>query len=148
MSNIDETLKERNETHGPFSHQAHLSQCLNNTIRKGNGWLNSNPQQREALYMIMHKIARIICGNPNHDDHWLDIEGYARLGRRHKTEVEDSMNELAPEDRGLATPIGHIGWAVERMKDGARVARRGWNGKGMWLWYSGQNGRGLDQRPF
>lgn len=27
-----------------------------------------------------------------------------------------------------------IGWAVRQMRDGFRVARRGWNGKGMYLW--------------
>lgn len=26
-----------------------------------------------------------------------------------------------------------IGWAVEEMKNGGRVRRAGWNGKGMWL---------------
>lgn len=26
-----------------------------------------------------------------------------------------------------------IGWAVKQMQDGQRVARAGWNGKGMWL---------------
>lgn len=26
-----------------------------------------------------------------------------------------------------------IGWAVKQMVDGTRVARAGWNGKGMWL---------------
>lgn len=26
-----------------------------------------------------------------------------------------------------------IGWAVKEMQNGARVRRRGWNGKGMWL---------------
>ena len=29
--------------------------------------------------------------------------------------------------------IGTFGWAIERLKDGAKVARRGWNGKGMFL---------------
>ncbi len=28
-----------------------------------------------------------------------------------------------------------IGWAVEQMQSGSRVARRGWNGKGMYLAY-------------
>jgi hypothetical protein len=28
-----------------------------------------------------------------------------------------------------------IGWAVEQMKAGQRVARRGWNGRGMYLAY-------------
>lgn len=26
-----------------------------------------------------------------------------------------------------------IGWAVKEMQNGAKVARAGWNGKGMWL---------------
>lgn len=28
-----------------------------------------------------------------------------------------------------------FGWAVKRLKEGKRVARKGWNGKGMWLWH-------------
>jgi len=30
--------------------------------------------------------------------------------------------------------IGTIGWAVTELKNGRKVCRRGWNGKGMWLW--------------
>lgn len=26
-----------------------------------------------------------------------------------------------------------FGWAIRQMKNGKRVARKGWNGKGMWL---------------
>jgi len=29
--------------------------------------------------------------------------------------------------------IGTFGWAIERLKDGAKVARRGWNGKGIFI---------------
>ena len=29
--------------------------------------------------MIAHKIGRILAGDPNHIDHWLDIAGYATL---------------------------------------------------------------------
>ena len=31
--------------------------------------------------------------------------------------------------------IGSLGWAIQRLKEGAKVARRGWNGKGMFLYY-------------
>lgn len=31
------------------------------------------------------------------------------------------------------TPIHEIGWAVKQMRNGARVFRQGWNGKGMFL---------------
>lgn len=29
--------------------------------------------------------------------------------------------------------VGGIGWAVEMMREGKKVRRAGWNGKGMWL---------------
>ena len=29
--------------------------------------------------MICHKLGRIINGDPNYDDSWLDIAGYAQL---------------------------------------------------------------------
>jgi hypothetical protein len=44
------------------------------------------PDQREALEMIAHKIARIVNGDPNYADSWLDIAGYAQL-------VADRLNE-------------------------------------------------------
>jgi hypothetical protein len=31
--------------------------------------------------MILHKLARVLSGNPDNADHWDDIGGYARLGR-------------------------------------------------------------------
>lgn len=38
-----------------------------------------NPMQSESLDMIAHKIGRIIAGDPNVEDHWRDIAGYATL---------------------------------------------------------------------
>ena len=35
--------------------------------------------QWEALEMIAHKIGRIINGDPDYDDSWVDIAGYAKL---------------------------------------------------------------------
>lgn len=32
-----------------------------------------------------------------------------------------------------------IGWAVKEMQNGAKVARAGWNGKGMFLYYVAAN---------
>jgi len=29
--------------------------------------------------------------------------------------------------------ISSFGWAIQRMKEGAKISRRGWNGKGMYL---------------
>lgn len=41
----------------------------------------------------------------------------------------------APEHRALTTPTLSFGHALESMKAGNKVARSGWNGKGMWLEY-------------
>jgi hypothetical protein len=35
--------------------------------------------QRESLDMIATKIARIVCGDPDELDSWVDIGGYAEL---------------------------------------------------------------------
>ena len=37
------------------------------------------PDQREALEMIQHKVARILNGDPTYTDNWIDIAGYATL---------------------------------------------------------------------
>lgn len=40
------------------------------------------PQQIEALEMAMHKVARIVCGDPAYLDSWRDAESYLNLGRQ------------------------------------------------------------------
>jgi hypothetical protein len=45
--------------------------------------------------------------------------------------------KLPPEPRKIgAMETQDFGWALRMLKAGARVARSGWNGKGMWLAYS------------
>ena len=34
---------------------------------------------------------------------------------------------------GQTSRLHDIGWAIEQLRDGDRVRRKGWNGKGMWL---------------
>ncbi|MBP9771434.1 MAG: hypothetical protein KBD16_00705 [Candidatus Pacebacteria bacterium] len=74
---IKKTLQERGKTHGNFSDNAAISQRFKEIIRDYDG--NLSDVQKEALDMIVHKIARILCGNPNHKDAWHDLSGYATL---------------------------------------------------------------------
>ena len=76
---IEETLAERQKTHGDFITHAVISQHLKRTIHSYEGHQELDPDQLEALEMIAHKIARILNGNPNIHDHWYDIAGYATL---------------------------------------------------------------------
>jgi len=74
-----EMLAERQKQHGSFSAHSDFAQRLKRVVREAESKL-SDPQ-REALDMILHKIARICAGDPNHVDHWTDIAGYATRAR-------------------------------------------------------------------
>jgi len=43
--------------------------------------------------------------------------------------------------------LGSFGWAIEAMKRGEKVARRGWNGKDMWVTV-GKGTKDLDSKQF
>lgn len=75
----EEILAERGPTHGDFTANADIMQALKVTMRTHVGWGELSLDKREALEMIAHKIGRILCGNPEHRDHWDDIAGYAKL---------------------------------------------------------------------
>ena len=83
MGDAVDTLKERAKTHGHFCDVATSAQVIKSEINRAD---HLDFTQIEALDMIATKIARILHGNPNERDHWLDIEGYARLVR---LELED-----------------------------------------------------------
>lgn len=76
------TLTERGSRYGKFTGHAEVTQKLKDVMYCHNnfdGWEKLAPDQREALEMIVHKIGRIINGDPNYDDSWVDIAGYAQL---------------------------------------------------------------------
>jgi hypothetical protein len=92
-ASVADVLDVRAKTHGDFTDNALVMQALKRAARLGVNWHNGDDRvnervsgllsdiQKEALEMILHKIGRIVTGDPNEPDHWLDIEGYARLAR-------------------------------------------------------------------
>lgn len=78
---LDEILNERGSRYGKFTGHAQISQELKRVIRSfldhQNKFLVSD--QQEAMDMICHKIARILNGDPDYADSWIDIAGYAQL---------------------------------------------------------------------
>lgn len=76
---IEQILTQRATTHGDFTSNAHVSQLLKEAITRGDNYANLSYTQREALDMILHKIARIVNGNCDEKDHWIDIIGYTQL---------------------------------------------------------------------
>lgn len=75
--NTEDLLNERGTTHGDFTDNARVSQELKKTIHCENADLIDI--EKEAIDMICHKLARIVCGDPHFKDHWDDITGYAKL---------------------------------------------------------------------
>lgn len=76
---ICEILKERGERYGNFDTHARISQDLKLVMSTTSGWERLGSDQKEALEMIVHKIARILNGDPDYADSWHDIAGYAEL---------------------------------------------------------------------
>ena len=80
-TNVNEMLAGREARYGSFEGHAEISQQLQCVIRtyEARRGCDLDPDQREALGMISHKIARILNGDPNYADNWIDIAGYATL---------------------------------------------------------------------
>jgi len=76
---IDAVLAERGKRYGTFKNHAQLSQLLKGVMQSRPSYQSLRADQREALEMIAHKIARILNGDPNYADNWVDIAGYAKL---------------------------------------------------------------------
>ena len=83
----EELLQERGERYGSFSSFAEISQDLKNRIytdlKLEKERKKDNLVIMEGLDMILHKLARIVNGDPYYDDSWKDIAGYAKLVADH-----------------------------------------------------------------
>lgn len=78
---LTSTLTERGGRYGAFKGHAEVSQELKEVVWKALLIREKRlePDQLEALEMIMHKIGRIINGDANYLDNWVDIAGYSML---------------------------------------------------------------------
>lgn len=78
---VDRVLDSRALDYGAFKNGAALMQGMKRLMadhaqKHGKTFADD---QWEALEMIVHKIGRIVNGNPDKVDHWTDIAGYATL---------------------------------------------------------------------
>ena len=78
-NSVNSTVVERGGRYGKFKDQAFISQRLKDCMQATVGFHNLQPDQKEALEMIQHKVARILNGDPDYADSWHDIAGYATL---------------------------------------------------------------------
>ena len=88
---IGQILNERGKRYGNFHEHAEITQVIKKVILEGRhlSALSSGRvitrvgimkhDQIECLEMIAHKLGRILNGDPNYEDSWRDIAGYATL---------------------------------------------------------------------
>lgn len=80
-TSVGTVLDERGARYGNFIDQARVAQRLKNVaqnfaMQQGKTF---DMDQAEAIDMIFSKLARILNGDPNYADNWIDIAGYATL---------------------------------------------------------------------
>lgn len=78
-TSLTDVLSEREKRYGNFADHARITQMLKYHMRTASKWGGLKDDQTEALEMIAHKIGRILNGDPNYADSWVDIAGYAKL---------------------------------------------------------------------
>ena len=82
--NLDKLLIERGNRYGTYETHAVITQAIKNIFAgRAEGfyttWDRLSPSQKETLEMIAHKLGRILNGDPNYINSWIDIAGYAQL---------------------------------------------------------------------
>ena len=78
---VDAILGKRGEQYGSFMQSSdtviRIKGIMHNAVARNA--VHLYPDQLQALDMIATKLSRIVHGNPNHLDSWIDIAGYATL---------------------------------------------------------------------
>lgn len=79
--NLDATLAQRGTKYGKFADHAAVTYKLKNVLREHSAQHGKSYayDQAEAMDMICHKLGRIVNGDPDYADSWVDIAGYAKL---------------------------------------------------------------------
>ena len=88
-------LTEREKTHGSYANVARVSQHLKTYLRNEYG-NKLTPIQRESVDLICMKLTRVACGDATHEDHFIDIAGYAQLAI--KTVPPGSSTKGTPDE--------------------------------------------------
>ena len=109
---IATVLSERGSRYGSLMSNATISQGLKEILHSSSNWEAMPPDMREALDMIVHKISRIVEGDFNYDDSWIDISGYSTLivERLHLTlkqrQEDQEFTHLANmHNSGIVSPL-------------------------------------------
>lgn len=99
MTNLAAVLADRGKEYGEFHNHAFIAQHFKRIAAlhlAAKSKVLADDQQ-EAMDMVFHKLARIINGNADNVDSWLDIAGYATLVANRLTDADASRNGKEPD---------------------------------------------------
>jgi hypothetical protein len=119
---IEQTLADREATHGAFEDVAAYAQLMKEILRNSSGYRRMSDAQREACETWLMKTARIMAGDVDHIDHAHDIAGYATLyvracGARHAERA--AAEALADMEAAMAAPRYGAGDVVVTLVGGS-----------------------------
>src|SRR5689334_8241581 len=72
LDKISELLADRNSKYGDYGDNARMTQSIMAILMSGSRSEDLNEIHKEGLHMILHKMSRIVNGDPNHVDSWYD----------------------------------------------------------------------------
>lgn len=103
---VDKILKEREETHGDFAVNSKVMQVYKRQIRDIPTWNGLTFSKKESLDMIIHKLARILCGDATWLDSWYDIQGYTQLiiNQSKHIDIDSQVLRSTPGDLMYTSP--------------------------------------------
>lgn len=75
----EKLLTTRSSSHGHFADNANMTKNVMDIVEQAPNWGAADATIKVAVFMIVHKLSRAMCGDPLFADHWQDIQGYAKL---------------------------------------------------------------------
>jgi hypothetical protein len=76
---VTQVLVERGKDYGDYASKAQFIQGVKYLMRSSPSWEAMDADMRESMEMIAHKMGRVVYGDSNYADSWIDIAGYAKL---------------------------------------------------------------------
>ena len=75
----EEIIEERDARYGEWAEQATISQRLKRIVGNTPNWSTLEDFQKESIEMCLHKLSRILNGDPDYKDSWEDASLYLKL---------------------------------------------------------------------
>ena len=100
---VHKILQQRGSTYGDFAELAEFEQVVKDIFKSRDNWWNLKPFQRTAIEMIIHKLARIMNGNVDYKDNYVDICGYCQLVLNEIKKQEEQQNKIESDKKPQET---------------------------------------------